>query len=81
MPVDRAGLMTGLMARLKRWAWTHPSLAASMRPTPTGFRDQDEKKAYWLRPLRRDAFSLLTAEFDHPVLSTRRTMSALDLNR
>jgi predicted transposase YbfD/YdcC len=38
-------------------------------------------KAYWLRPLRRDALSLLTAEFDHPVLCSRRTMSALDLNR
>jgi len=45
------------------------------------FVHHGEKKAYWLRPLRRDAFSLLTAEFDHPVLSTRRTMSALDLNR
>ena len=39
------------------------------------------KKAYWLRTLRGDALSLLTAEFDHPVLCSRRTMSALDLNR
>lgn len=39
------------------------------------------KKAYWLRTLRRDALRLLTAPFDHPVLSSRRTMSALDLNR
>ena len=39
------------------------------------------KKAYWLRSLRRDAFFLLTAEFDHPLLFPRRTMSALDLNR
>ena len=39
------------------------------------------KKAYWLRTLRRDALRLLTAEFDHPLLSPRRTMSALDLNR
>jgi predicted transposase YbfD/YdcC len=39
------------------------------------------KKVYWLRTLRRDAFALLNAEFDHPLLSSRRTMSALDLNR
>ena len=38
-------------------------------------------KVYWLRTLRRDALSLLSAEFDHPLLSPRRTMSALDLNR
>ena len=38
-------------------------------------------KAYWLRPLRRDALRLLTAPFDHPVLTSRKTMSALDLNR
>ncbi|MGH3041620.1 MAG: ISAs1 family transposase [Gaiellaceae bacterium] len=38
-------------------------------------------KAYWLRPLRRDALRLLSAPFDHPVFCSRRTMSALDLNR
>ena len=32
------------------------------------------RKAYWLRTLHRDALSLPTAEFDHPVLCSRRTM-------
>jgi len=45
------------------------------------FVHHGEQKAYWLRPLRRDALGLLTAAFDPPALSTRRTMSALDLNR
>ena len=38
-------------------------------------------KVYWLRCLRRDALRLLSSPFDHPVLCSRRTMSALDLNR
>jgi hypothetical protein len=38
-------------------------------------------KVYWLRALRRDALFLLSAQFDHPLLSSRTTMSALDLNR
>lgn len=39
------------------------------------------RKAYWFRPLRRDALHLLQAPFDHPVLTDRRHMRALDLNR
>jgi len=41
----------------------------------------DEKKAYWIYPLRRDATSLLAAPFDHPLIASvpkRRTM--IDLN-
>lgn len=38
-------------------------------------------KAYWFRLLRRDALGLLTADFDHPSLSSRSTVSAVDLNR
>ncbi len=45
------------------------------------FVHHGERKAYWLRKLRRDALFLLTAEFDHPVFFPRRTMSTLDLNR
>lgn len=39
------------------------------------------KKAYWLKPLRRDAHRLLAADFDSPVLYRRGTMSTVDLNR
>lgn len=39
------------------------------------------QKAYWARTLRRDAFRLLSADFDHPLLSARRTVSDIDLNR
>ena len=39
------------------------------------------QKAYWLYALRRDAYRLLSAEFDHPLVSARRTMSSPDLNR
>ena len=39
------------------------------------------KKAYWFRPLRRDAVHLLQAPFDHPVLTDRRHMRVADLNR
>jgi predicted transposase YbfD/YdcC len=45
------------------------------------FVHHGERKAYWMRKLRRDALLLLTAEFDHPVFFPRRTMSTLDLNR
>ena len=45
------------------------------------FVHHGERKAYWLRKLRRDALFLLSAEFDHPVFFPRRTMSTLDLNR
>lgn len=38
-------------------------------------------KAYWLRPLRRDALRLLRADFDHPLISPRSTMNFPDLNR
>jgi predicted transposase YbfD/YdcC len=38
-------------------------------------------KAYWLRPLRRDALRLLCADFDHPLISPRSTMNFPDLNR
>ncbi len=39
------------------------------------------QKAYWLRPLRRDATRLLAMDFDHPVVSARYTMNFPDLNR
>ncbi len=39
------------------------------------------KKLYWFRLLRGDAIHLLQAPFDHPVLTDRRHMRALDLNR
>ncbi|MDQ2781943.1 MAG: ISAs1 family transposase [Actinomycetota bacterium] len=45
------------------------------------FVHHGEAKAYWFRPLRRGALALLTAPFDHPDLSTRSTMSVVDLNR
>lgn len=45
------------------------------------FVHHGEAKAWWFRPLRRDALTLLTTPFDHPGLSTRSTMSAVDLNR
>jgi predicted transposase YbfD/YdcC len=45
------------------------------------FVHHGERKAYWMRKLRRDALFLLSAEFDHPVFFPRRTMSTLDLNR
>lgn len=38
-------------------------------------------KAYWARTLRRNALGLLAADFDHPRLSRRSTVSALDVNR
>ena len=44
------------------------------------FVHHGEKKAYWLRPLRRDATRLLIAPFDHPALG-RRSVRAPDLNR
>ena len=39
------------------------------------------KKAYWLRTLRRDAFRLLTADFDPPALLGGMPVRAADLNR
>lgn len=45
------------------------------------FVHHGEAKAYWFRPLRRGALALLTTPFDHPDLSTRSTMSVVDLNR
>jgi len=45
------------------------------------FVHHGEAKAYWFRPLRRGALALLTTPFDHPDLSTRSTVSAVDLNR
>ena len=45
------------------------------------FVHHGEQKAYWVRHLRADAATLLTASFDHPRLTTRRTMNAIDLNR
>jgi len=39
------------------------------------------RKAYWLRPLRRDAYRLLSQEFDRPLISTRIPMHFPDLNR
>lgn len=38
-------------------------------------------KAYWFRPLRRDALALLGADFDHPALLDRRLVRTPDLNR
>lgn len=37
-------------------------------------------KLAWARPLRRDALRILSALFDHPVLSPRPRMPVLDLN-
>ena len=45
------------------------------------FVHHGDKKAYWFRLLRRDALHLLQAPFDHPLLTDRRHMQALDLNR
>ena len=39
-----------------------------------------DQKVYWARSLHRHAVSLLTSDFDHPLLATRRTMNPLDLN-
>jgi predicted transposase YbfD/YdcC/GNAT superfamily N-acetyltransferase len=39
------------------------------------------EKAYWLRPLRRDAFRLLVADFDPPALLGGIPVRAADLNR
>src|SRR5680860_1357392 len=45
------------------------------------FVHHGDSKAYWFRLLRRDALGLLAAEFDHPLLSPRSAMTAVDLNR
>ena len=39
-----------------------------------------DQKVYWARYLHRHAVRLLTSDFDHPILSPRRTMNLLDLN-
>jgi len=45
------------------------------------FVHHGDQKVYWARYLHRHAVQLLTSDFDHPMLSPRRTMNALDLNR
>lgn len=40
----------------------------------------DEKKAYWIYPLRRDAPALLQAPFDHPLIAAQRRRTMIDLN-
>jgi predicted transposase YbfD/YdcC len=45
------------------------------------FVHHGSRKAYWYRPLRRDALALLRADFDHPAFSDRRLVRAPDLNR
>lgn len=44
------------------------------------FIHHGEQKAYWVRTLRRDVLGLLSANFDHPALTTRRAVSDVDLN-
>ncbi|MGH9652733.1 MAG: ISAs1 family transposase [Bryobacteraceae bacterium] len=45
------------------------------------FVHHGEKKAYWLRTLRRDALRLLAADFDPPALSRGGPVPTADLNR
>ena len=45
------------------------------------FVHHGDQKVYWARYLHRNAVRLLSSDFDHPLLSPRRTMNAIDMNR
>jgi len=61
--------------------FTKVKMTSGYGPKAGHFVHHGDQKVHWTSYLRRNAVRLRSSDFDHPLLSPRRTMNTIDMNR